>query len=105
MPLIDEDRVDEVEWVAEADTVLMCRKLARSGLVLGGSSGTVIQGACAWLDRNDPDRGLEAVALAPDFGPSYLDTVYNDEWCETRFPGVLTALDRASEEFSEEVRV
>lgn len=89
MPLIQEDLVDDIEWVAEWDAVLMCRKLARAGIVLGGSSGSVIQGACAWLTRQDPDRRLRSVAVAPDFGLKYLDTVYDDDWCAARFPDVL----------------
>jgi N-(2-amino-2-carboxyethyl)-L-glutamate synthase len=93
MALIDEDRVDGVERISERDAVLMCRKLARAGIVLGGSGGAVVQGACAWLDRNDPGRRLSAVAVAPDFGPSYIETVYDDAWCATRFPDFLTNLD------------
>jgi 2,3-diaminopropionate biosynthesis protein SbnA len=93
MTLIKEDEVDGIEWVHERDAVLMCRKLARAGFVLGGSSGTVIQGAKTWLARNDPDRRLNAVAVAPDFGPSYLETVYDDAWCESHFPDFLAALD------------
>lgn len=93
MMLIDEDRVDGVEWISEQDAVLMCRKLARAGIVLGGSSGAVVQGACAWLDRNDPGRRLSAVAVAPDLGLSYLETVYDDAWCASRFPDFLTRLD------------
>jgi 2,3-diaminopropionate biosynthesis protein SbnA len=98
MTLIDEDRVDEVEWVYERDAVVMCRKLAHVGIVLGGSSGAVVQGACTWLERNDPDRRLSAVAVAPDFGPSYLDTVYDDDWCATRFPNFLAMLDGLRQE-------
>lgn len=93
MTLIDEGRVDGVEWTSERDAVRMCRKLARAGIVLGGSSGAVVQGACAWLERNDPDRRLNAVAVAPDLGMSYLETVYDDAWCATRFPDFLATLD------------
>jgi N-(2-amino-2-carboxyethyl)-L-glutamate synthase len=100
MTLLDEDLVDGVEWVCEQDTVLMCRRLAHGGIVLGGSSGTVIQGACAWLERNDPDRRLTAVAVSPDFGVSSLDTVYDDAWCAARFPGFAAALDAGGEKQS-----
>jgi N-(2-amino-2-carboxyethyl)-L-glutamate synthase len=100
MTLLDEDRVDGVEWVCEQDAVLMCRRLAQAGIVLGGSSGTVIQGACAWLERNDPDRRLTAVAVSPDFGSSSLDTVYDDAWCAARFPGFAAALDARREKRS-----
>jgi cysteine synthase A len=85
MRLIDESCVDDVEWVEEPDSIAMCRRLARGGLVLGGSSGTVVHGAAAWLERHDPRGRLTAVAIAPDFGGSYLDTVYDPAWCAQRF--------------------
>lgn len=94
MSLICADSVDAVEWVDERDSITMCRRLAARGVVLGGSSGSVIHGALRWLDRNDPLDRLCAVAVSPDFGFGYLDTVYNDDWCETHFPGL--ELDRAS---------
>ena len=80
-PLLDESYVDEVVRVAEADTIRTCRRLARRGFVFGGSTGTVVSGATDWLARHDT-RGLTAVALAPDLGERYLDTVYQDNWVQ-----------------------
>ncbi len=77
-PLLDESYVDEVLHVAEADTVRACRTLLRHGFLFGGSTGTVVSGATAWLDRHDGD--VTAVAIAPDLGERYLDTVYHDQW-------------------------
>ncbi|MET7802023.1 2,3-diaminopropionate biosynthesis protein SbnA [Streptomyces decoyicus] len=80
-PLLDESYVDEVVRVAEADTIRTCRRLARGGFVFGGSTGTVVSGATDWLARHDT-RGLTAVAIAPDLGERYLDTVYQDNWVQ-----------------------
>ncbi|MBB5954041.1 cysteine synthase A [Saccharothrix tamanrassetensis] len=77
-PLLDESYVDEVLHVAEADTVRACRALLRHGFLFGGSTGTVLSGATAWLARHD--RDVTAVAIAPDLGERYLDTVYHDQW-------------------------
>ncbi|WP_433273345.1 2,3-diaminopropionate biosynthesis protein SbnA [Actinosynnema sp. CS-041913] len=77
-PLLDESFVDEVLHVAEADTVRACRTLLRNGFLFGGSTGTVLSGATAWLARHDGD--VTAVAIAPDMGERYLDTVYHDQW-------------------------
>ncbi|CCH30550.1 2,3-diaminopropionate biosynthesis protein SbnA [Actinosynnema sp. NPDC047251] len=77
-PLLDESYVDEVLHVAEADTVRWCRALLRQGFLFGGSTGTVLSGAAEWLARQDGD--LTAVAIAPDLGERYLDTVYHDQW-------------------------
>ena len=47
--------------------------------MFGGSTGTVVSGAASWLDRyGGPD--LTAVAIAPDLGERYLDTVYSPSW-------------------------
>jgi len=79
-PLLDESVVDEVVHVAEIDTVRACRMLVRHGFLFGGSTGTVISGAMDWLARNAPDDDLSAVAISPDLGDRYLDTIYHDQW-------------------------
>ncbi|MGW2474288.1 2,3-diaminopropionate biosynthesis protein SbnA [Streptomyces sp. NPDC001665] len=78
-PLLDESYVDEVVRVEEADTIRACRRLARSGFLFGGSTGTVVSGAVGWLARHET-RDLTSVAVAPDLGERYLDTVYQDNW-------------------------
>lgn len=80
-PLLDEDYVDEVVRVEEADTIRACHRLARSGFLFGGSTGTVVSGAMAWLDSYG-ERGLTAVAVAPDLGERYLDTIYQTNWVQ-----------------------
>jgi len=78
--ILDESLVDEVVLVAETDTVRMCRRLAAAGFLFGGSTGTVVSGAAGWLDRNG--GGGAAVAVSPDMGMHYLNTVYHPEWVE-----------------------
>ena len=78
-PLLDESIVDDVVLVEEQDTVRACHRLARSGFLFGGSTGTVVSGAVEWLARND-SREYTAVAIAPDLGERYLDTVYQSNW-------------------------
>jgi cysteine synthase A len=78
-PLLDESYVDEVIRVEERDTVRTCHRLARRGFVFGGSTGTVVSGASDWLSRHDA-RELTAVAIGPDLGERYLDTIYQASW-------------------------
>jgi N-(2-amino-2-carboxyethyl)-L-glutamate synthase len=80
-PLLDESYVDEVVHVEEADTIRACHRLARSGFLFGGSTGTVISGALAWLARHDA-RELTTVAIASDLGERYLDTIYQANWLQ-----------------------
>lgn len=78
-PLLDESLVDEVVLVEEADTVRACHRMARRGFLFGGSTGTVVSGAMRWLSGRG-GRPLTAVAIGPDLGERYLDTVYQPDW-------------------------
>jgi cysteine synthase A len=78
-PLLDDSYVDEVIHVEEVETVRACHRLASRGFLFGGSTGTVISGAARWFDEH---RGLvvTAVAIAPDLGERYLETIYQSDW-------------------------
>jgi N-(2-amino-2-carboxyethyl)-L-glutamate synthase len=79
--LLDESYIDDVVRVEETDTIRACHRLARSGFLFGGSTGTVVSGAMGWLAQHDaPD--LTAVAIAPDLGERYLDTIYQTNWLQ-----------------------
>jgi 2,3-diaminopropionate biosynthesis protein SbnA len=80
-PLLDDSYVDEVVHVEEADTIRACHRMARRGFLFGGSTGTVVSGAMDWMSRRDAS-GLTAVAIAPDLGERYLDTIYQTNWIE-----------------------
>jgi cysteine synthase A len=101
-PLLDESFVDEAVHVEEADSIRACQRLARRGFLFGGSTGTVVSGAMRWLAQHDT-RALTAVAIAPDLGERYLDTVYQDNWVQALYgddvlgPGEpVTAASRAA---------
>jgi N-(2-amino-2-carboxyethyl)-L-glutamate synthase len=83
-PLLDESYVDEVIHVEEADTIRACHRLSRRGFLFGGSTGTVVSGAIGWLLQHDA-REFTAVAIAPDLGERYLDTIYRDDWLRDRY--------------------
>ncbi len=80
-PLLDVSYVDEVVRVREADTIRACHRLARRGFLFGGSTGTVVSGAMSWLAEHDAAE-LTAVAIAPDLGERYLETIYQTNWVE-----------------------
>jgi N-(2-amino-2-carboxyethyl)-L-glutamate synthase len=48
----------------------------------------VVRGATGWLDAHGAD-GLTAVAIAPDLGERYLDTVYQSNWVQGIYGDVL----------------
>jgi N-(2-amino-2-carboxyethyl)-L-glutamate synthase len=90
--MLDESLVDDVVLVEEPDAIRACHRLARHGFLFGGSSGTVISGAQRWLAEQD-GRDLTAVAIAPDFGERYLDTIYNPGWLDQHFPAERLSAD------------
>lgn len=91
-PLLDPSCVDDVVRVEEADTVRACHRLARRGFLFGGSTGTVVSGAVDWLNR-DGSPGLTAVAIAPDLGERYLDTIYRPGWPLEQYGGPFLGTD------------
>jgi cysteine synthase A len=77
--MLDESYIDDVVHVEESDTIRACHRLAKAGFVFGGSTGTVVSGAISWLARH-PELRATSVAIAPDLGERYLDTVYQSRW-------------------------
>lgn len=78
--------------VPEVHTVQVCRWLAqRYGLLFGGSTGTVLAGVQQWAAQIRPDDVV--VAISPDMGERYLETLYSDDWVSQRLgPGALQPL-------------
>ncbi|MCP2243408.1 cysteine synthase A [Lentzea aerocolonigenes] len=83
--ILDESFVDDVVHVEESDTVRMCHQLVRHGYLFGGSTGTVVSGALQWLSSAEAGDDLTCVAIAPDLGSNYLDSLYHDEWLANAF--------------------
>ncbi|WP_237170028.1 2,3-diaminopropionate biosynthesis protein SbnA [Pandoraea faecigallinarum] len=81
----DAEPPDAIVHVAEQDTLRMCHMLATRGLVAGGSTGSVlraIQMSAANIAASDT-----VVAIAPDMGEKYLDTIYDAEWVAREYSG------------------
>jgi cysteine synthase A len=86
--LIERNQIAEPIIVAEREAVRMCRLVAGAyGLLIGGSSGSVLAGLKAYAETRSP--GAEVVVIAADSGERYLETVYDDAWVEARFPGLV----------------
>ncbi|GAA2727005.1 2,3-diaminopropionate biosynthesis protein SbnA [Actinocorallia aurantiaca] len=83
--LVDESYIDDVVHVAEPDTIDTCHRLAARGFLFGGSTGTVISGARHWLNEKYPGEEPVAVAISPDLGERYLDSIYDEDWLAEHF--------------------
>ncbi|MCE7002800.1 PLP-dependent cysteine synthase family protein [Kibdelosporangium philippinense] len=77
---VDYAAFDEVHWVAPAEAVWMCRKLASTHHASGGWSVGAVALVSGWLaKKSSPETRIAAVF--PDGPHRYFDTVYNDEFC------------------------
>ncbi|MDR7010040.1 2,3-diaminopropionate biosynthesis protein SbnA [Paraburkholderia strydomiana] len=93
--IFDPEGLDAMDRVKEEDAVTLCRWLARShGLLAGGSTGSVLAGIHLWKDRIRPDDVV--VAISPDLGERYLDTIYSDAWVAQRFGATPISADLSS---------
>lgn len=72
------DCFDYHSLIDDHHAISMCRILAReNGLLLGGSAGLVAYGALQCLYGSSAKSIL---AIMPDSGTNYLDTLYDDRW-------------------------
>ncbi len=82
--ICSQENIDEVIFVDEKDAVEMCNYLLKKhGLFLGGSSGSVIHAVKDYAKKIDSK--VNVVALSPDFGEKYIDTIYNPNWVKEKF--------------------
>ncbi|HET9138520.1 PLP-dependent cysteine synthase family protein [Actinophytocola sp.] len=79
---VDYDAFDEIHWVAPAEAVWACRRLAATHHATGGWSVGAVALVAAWAARAY-HPGLRIAAVFPDGPHRYFDTVYNDEYCRT----------------------
>jgi 2,3-diaminopropionate biosynthesis protein SbnA len=82
-PICDTKNVDEIIVIKEGDAIQMCHfMLDKYGLFLGGSTGSVLQ---AVREKKNIPKDACIVAISPDFGEKYIDTVYNPTWVKEKF--------------------
>ncbi|GAA3355179.1 PLP-dependent cysteine synthase family protein [Saccharopolyspora gregorii] len=71
---------DEVHWIGPAEAVDACRRLAAHSFVSGGWSTGAVALVAAWAARRDP--GSRVATVFPDGPHRYLDTIFDDEFCQ-----------------------
>jgi len=85
--LYQPDLAEQCIQVSDVDCVIGCRRLLRrEAIMAGGSSGGVL--AAVERVKAKIPRGAVCVALFPDRGERYLDTIYSDEWVKEHFGDV-----------------
>jgi len=85
--LFQPDMASDCVHLSDLECVIGCRRLVREEAIMaGGSSGAVLM-AVAHFAHEIPD-GATCVAIFPDRGERYLDTIYSDEWVTEHFGNV-----------------
>jgi 2,3-diaminopropionate biosynthesis protein SbnA len=83
------DNIHDIILVSEEETVINSNQLLREyGLFLGGSSATVLWAAKQYI-KGLRNKNISLVALSPDFGEKYIDTIYNPKWVEEKFGSII----------------
>lgn len=82
--LYQTDLADECIHVSDLDCIVGCRRLVQQEAILvGGSSGGVLMAVERIKDHIPKDAAC--VAIFPDRGERYLDTIYSDVWVREHF--------------------
>jgi len=83
-PLCEPSLVGDCVHVSDLDCVVGCRRLIeREAIFAGGSSGGVLAAVEAYAKRIPGDAVV--VAILPDRGERYLDTLFSDDWVHEHF--------------------
>lgn len=85
--LFDPELPYELIQMPETETIKMCMYLKKKyGLLVGGSTGTVLAAIPAMAGKIPPNSTI--VAISPDLGERYLDTIYDEDWVKHKFPEI-----------------
>ncbi|HXM50881.1 MAG TPA: 2,3-diaminopropionate biosynthesis protein SbnA [Pyrinomonadaceae bacterium] len=86
-PLFQANLAERFLHVSDLDCIIGCRRLVREEAILaGGSSGGVF--IAAEKAENFIEPGSTCVAIFPDRGERYLNTIYSDTWVREHFGDV-----------------
>jgi 2,3-diaminopropionate biosynthesis protein SbnA len=90
---------DECIHISDLQCVMGCHKLVKKeALLCGGSSGAVLS-AIEMMQHRIP-RHANCVAIFPDRGERYLDTIYSSAWVEEHFGDLAAWVEEEQPEMS-----
>jgi cysteine synthase A len=84
--IIDLALIDDVVIVDEYLTINACYELLEKySFFVGGSSGSVFSGIKKYFEDNHISKPIKVVAIFPDRGERYYNTIYDEGWCKKIF--------------------
>jgi 2,3-diaminopropionate biosynthesis protein SbnA len=82
-PILKHALIDDVVIVEEYDAARMCHRILKEYFLwVGGSSGSVFSAIHQYFGRHKPLRELNVLAVFPDKGEKYMNTIFNKGWCD-----------------------
>lgn len=76
---IDYPVIDEVHWLSDGEAFAGCRQLARREAVFAGGSSGAVYVVASWIARS-AQPGEHVVAILPDRGDRYAETIFSDDY-------------------------
>jgi cysteine synthase A len=84
--ILKEAKIDDVVIVGEIATIVMCHELLEKHMILaGGSSGSVLAAIKEYFFNKTFVTKPNVIAVLPDRGERYANTIFNKSWCNERF--------------------
>lgn len=84
--LLNTSLVDDVLWIEERETINSCQQILKKyGLLVGGSTGSVLAATSHYFRENKLNKGAVIVVISPDFGQAYMNSIFNDDWVVNNF--------------------
>ncbi len=78
--------IDDFIRIEETETILGCIELIQKHqLFLGGSSGSIYAAINNYFTQFPPSEPLNILSVFPDGGEKYVDTIYNEQWCQQTY--------------------
>lgn len=82
--LLKDININNIIYVSDIECVISCRHLVKTeGMLCGASSGGALFAIKKYL--SNISAGSTCVAILPDRGERYLDTVFSDQWVNKHF--------------------
>ena len=84
--IVDSSLLSDIVWVDELNAIKMCKHLLNEyGLLVGGSTGSVLHAIKTYPALKNIEQDTKIVAISPDFGQAYVDSIFNNAWIDSHF--------------------
>lgn len=84
--ILKQAQIDDIVMVEEINMIRECHDyFDKNSVLIGGSSGACLYAIRKYCGCNNLPINSKIVAIFPDKGERYIDTIYDDSWCREHF--------------------